>query len=68
MSKKNLQLNINKAEKILKWKPKLSIDSTIKITVSWYKEFLYKNNNMLEFTLKQIKDYMQKLNLNVKKN
>ncbi len=56
---KNLQLNINKAEKILKWKPKLSIDSTIKITVSWYKEFLNKNKNMLTFTLKQIEDYMQ---------
>ena len=30
----NLQLNIDKAKKILKWKPRLSINESIKFTVS----------------------------------
>ena len=36
----NLQLNINKAQKILKWTPTLSINESIKLTVEWYKSVL----------------------------
>ena len=33
----NLQLNISKAKKILKWTPKLSIKKSVELTVEWYR-------------------------------
>ena len=54
----NLQLNILKANKLLKWYPKLSIANSVKITVDWYKLVLLKKNNPDEVTKKQIIDYM----------
>ncbi len=54
----NLQLNILKANKLLKWYPKLSIANSVKITVDWYKLVMLKKNNPDEVTKKQIIDYM----------
>ena len=60
----NLQLNISKANKILKWYPKLSIDKSVKETVDWYKYvYLYGPKKAEEITSKQIENYM-----NEKKN
>ncbi len=51
-------MNILKANKLLKWYPKLSIANSVKITVDWYKLVMLKKNNPDEVTKKQIIDYM----------
>ena len=55
----NLQLNINKAKKILKWTPTLSIDDSIKFTVEWYKSVLVDQDQYEKITEKQIKDFLK---------
>ena len=54
----NLQLNINKSKKILKWKPKYSITKSIHVTIDWYKKVLIEKYNVEKITTKQIKEYM----------
>lgn len=53
-----LMLNIEKAEKVLGWKPTYTADEAIEKSVLWYKNF-YENNDMdmFEFTLQQIEEY-----------
>ena len=51
-----LMLNIEKAEKVLGWKPAYSSSVSIQKTVEWYKNF-YENADMLEFTMNQISEY-----------
>ncbi|MBV1870602.1 MAG: CDP-glucose 4,6-dehydratase [Gammaproteobacteria bacterium] len=55
-----LNLDSSKARTILGWKPTLSIDEALQLTVLWHKAFL-EEQNMQEFTLKQIKEYTQKM-------
>jgi len=55
---KNLQLNINKSMKILRWKPKYSIRKSVQITAEWYKKVLVDKFNAEKITEKQINDYM----------
>lgn len=52
-----LMLNIEKAEKVLGWTPTYNADDTIKNTVDWYKKFYSNQENMLNFTIKQIEEY-----------
>ncbi len=54
----NLQLNIEKAMKILKWQPKYSIAKSVKVTAEWYKSVLIEKYSVETITKKQIKDYM----------
>ena len=61
----NLQLNITKAKKELKWKPKLSIDDCISMTVDWYRKVLTNRKTVQQITKSQIVNYMK---LNDKKN
>lgn len=53
-----LMLNIEKAEKVLGWKPTYTADEAIEKSVLWYKNF-YENYDMdmFEFTLQQIEEY-----------
>lgn len=51
-----LYLDCNKAKKILGWYPKLSLEDSVKLTVSWYKNYL--NNDVYEMCTKQIREYM----------
>jgi CDP-glucose 4,6-dehydratase len=61
---KYLSLNISKAQKILKWKPKLNFTQSVVLTANWYKKFIeYNNNNLLDETVNQIIKYS-----NLKKN
>jgi CDP-glucose 4,6-dehydratase len=62
---KYLSLNISKAQKILKWKPKLNFTQSVVLTANWYKKFIEynNNNNLLDETLNQIIKYS-----NLKKN
>ena len=54
----NLQLNIDKAKKKLKWKPTYNIKESVKITVEWYYKVLQENISSIEATDTQIKKYM----------
>ena len=56
---KNLQLNISKAQKYLKWSPKYSISDSIKITVDWYKAVYKDGKSAAEITEKQIKSFFK---------
>ena len=51
-----LKLDIGKAEKILNWHPKLNSKEAIEWTVNWYKQ---KKEDLFEYTLGQIKNYVQ---------
>ena len=61
----NLQLNITKAKKELKWKPKLSINDCVSMTVDWYRKVLANRKTVQQITKSQIINYMK---LNDKKN
>jgi len=54
-----LSLNIKKASKELKWKPKLSLKETINLTTDWYKSY-YRGSNMIKFTKSQIDYFLNK--------
>ena len=56
----NLQLNISKAKKYLKWEPKYSISESVKTTTEWYKKTLVENMDPKKITESQIKEYMSK--------
>ena len=54
----NLQLNIDKSMKVLKWQPKYSITKSVQVTAEWYKKVLIEKFSAEKITKKQIKDYM----------
>ena len=56
---KLLSLNINKANKELKWQPRLNLDETIRFTVDWYKSFL-SGENIDDITNYQIEYFIDK--------
>lgn len=61
-----LSLDVKKANDILKWKSAYDFDETIDKTVEWYKSFYENNTNMIDLTLKQINNYINKAkNLNI---
>ena len=59
MSKKNLQLNINKTKKKLKWFPNLTISESIYLTCQWYYKVLNKKGSAYNVTVDQIKFFMK---------
>ena len=54
-----LSLDIKKAEKELSWRPKLSLNETIEMTVNWYKNY-FSNNKIEKITNSQIEFYSNK--------
>lgn len=54
----NLQLNISKAKKYLKWHPTYNIKESVKITVDWYYQVLQQKKSPSQVTDNQIKKYM----------
>jgi CDP-glucose 4,6-dehydratase len=60
-----LKLNISKAETDLGWKTVYTINQTIQETAEWYKCF-YNNEQMFDFSLKQINEYTRNCNRNGK--
>ena len=59
--KSTLDLNSNKANKFLGWKPILSIEETLKLTADWYLANNQKKN-MKSFSENQIKFYTKLIN------
>ena len=54
---KYLNINSKKAFNKIKWKPKLTIKQSIRLTVEWYNCFKFKKN-LLKLTTQQIKNYL----------
>ena len=55
---KLLALDISKAKFKLGWNPTLNIEDTLELTVDWYKR--YKNENVYELCVEQIKTFLKK--------
>ena len=55
-----LMLNIEKARRVLRWRPTYSTDEAIFETVNWYRHFYEKDVDMYDFTIKQIKNFEEK--------
>ena len=55
---KNLQLDINKAKKRLKWIPTYSVKRGVQITTEWYLQVYKNKKDPFEITNKQIINYM----------
>lgn len=56
-----LTLDNGKAKSMLGWQPVYTIDEAVEKTVQWYRSF-YKNENTLDLTVAQIKEYERKSN------
>ena len=54
-----LKLNCDKALSELQWSPTLDYKKTIEITGMWYNCFYNKKENILKYTINQIKDYQK---------
>lgn len=53
-----LKLDISKVKLDLNWVPKMKANETIKFTLDWYIIFCQNKNNISDFTLNQIKIYL----------
>ncbi|MEG0307369.1 MAG: CDP-glucose 4,6-dehydratase [Clostridium sp.] len=49
-----LSLDCTKAKSNLGWKPKLSVEKSVELTIEWYKNYIIKNKNMYELCVEQI--------------
>ena len=52
-----LKLNCDKAFHNLRWRPVLTFEETVKMTVDWYKAY-YNDKNIYNYSIKQIIDYV----------
>jgi CDP-glucose 4,6-dehydratase len=53
-----LKLDISKAKSYLKWNPAYDVNRAVDKTINWYKNYYEnKDENMYEYTLKQIDEY-----------
>lgn len=52
-----LSLKTDKSRKHLKWKPKLTINQTLKLTAEWYQYFIYDKKTIEKISKKQIEDF-----------
>lgn len=62
---KILNLNCDKAKKLLSWKSVLSFDNNIKMVTDWYKTFYFNRKNIKELSVKQIRYYQNKINYKI---
>ncbi|MGL4108632.1 CDP-glucose 4,6-dehydratase [Clostridium sp. LP20] len=58
-----LKLDISKAMAELKWQPVYNVEAAVKNTIDWYKKY-YDNKfaDMKQFTINQIREYVQEAN------
>ena len=55
---KLLRLNCKKILKYTQWKPAYNFSKTVKDTVDWYKHYYLKSSNIIDFSNKQIENYV----------
>ncbi len=53
-----LKLDISKAITDLKWQPKMNAQQAVSMTMDWYSEFNSNKNNIIDFTIGQIKTFL----------
>lgn len=53
-----LKLDISKAITELKWQPKMNAQQAVSMTMDWYSEFNSNKNNIIDFTIEQIKTFL----------
>ena len=58
---KLLNISSRKAKKLLSWESVLNFSQTAEFTTKWYNSYYNKKENMYDFSIKQIKDYMKKI-------
>ena len=56
-----LMLNIDKAKKLLGWKPVYDAQTAIEKTVEWYVHFYKKDLDIFDFTYRQIKEFKESI-------
>lgn len=54
-----LKLSSDKAAKILAWKPLYDLSTAMSLTVSWYKEFLNRSEDVQRLTDSQVSEYLK---------
>lgn len=54
-----LKLDINKTGHHLGWKPRVTFGDTMALTFDWYKNYYEKNEDVVEFTDKQINNFFK---------
>lgn len=54
-----LKLDINKANALLGWQPRLNFKDTLEATFSWYKNYYEKTEDVVEFTNRQISEFFK---------
>ena len=59
---KNLQLDITKAKKNLRWFPTYSVKESVRITTEWYLRVYKNKEDPFIVTNQQIKEYMNENN------
>jgi CDP-glucose 4,6-dehydratase len=59
-----LQLNSDKANALLGWRPTFNFDEAVNKTISWYKKYYSENQEIMNFSMGQINDYESR-NINV---
>ena len=53
-----MNLNNDKAKKIINWKPNLDIKKSINLTIGWYKYYLLNKGRLIEYkSSKQIQEF-----------
>jgi CDP-glucose 4,6-dehydratase len=55
---KTLRLNSKKAESFMKWKPKLDVESAIRLTAKWYRDF-FEGKDMVQVSNEQVDQYLK---------
>ena len=56
---KLLKLNCSKIFKYTKWKPVYNFNETVRNTSSWYVNYYTRKNNIFDFTINQIQNYIK---------
>ena len=59
-----LKLNCDKSSALLDWKSSLNFKDCVKNTIQWYENYYFNNENILNFTEKQIDFYQINSDIN----
>ncbi len=54
-----LKLDINKADVLLDWKPRLNLKENLELTFNWYKSYSKKSGDIIKVTNQQIKNFFK---------
>lgn len=58
-----LKLDISKSLNLLNWKPRLTTEEAITLTLQWYKELSGNREGILDYSTKSVRDYLNLCNI-----